>query len=84
MGLVGGNKKHGYTMFASHANPYIFLENINVMSRIVPNDGNWIEITPEQYKAIASYHSEGYVVKPAPKGGPFVISKCILANPVAV
>lgn len=77
IGLVGGNKRHGYTMLASHAHPYVFLQNINVMSRIVPNDGNWMEITPYQYNAISSYHADGYIVKPSPKGGPFVISKFI-------
>jgi|ERR1017187_6500457 hypothetical protein len=62
IGLVSGNKWHGYTFIASHAHPNVMLGKIHVQSRMVPNDGHWIEVTPEMYNIAASFHVSGYKV----------------------
>lgn len=76
VGLLGGNKKYGYTFVASHANPIVVLGRINTRSRIVPNDRNWKEIIPGQFNAAAIFHASGYKVKlPASCGQLPLISK---------
>lgn len=75
IGLLHGNKKHGYKFAASSANPAVFLQEILIPTRIVPNDGHWIEISAKDFVVVSQVHSSGYKVKPAPKGGPAVISK---------
>ena len=73
--LLSGNKRHGYMFAASSAHPSVFLQNIWIQTRIVPNDGHWIEISAKDFVMTSQVHSSGYKVKPAPKGGPCVISK---------
>lgn len=77
IGLLSGNKKHGYTFAASHAHPYsVALGKLHVDSRVVPNDGHWIEVSPEAFNLVSQCHSGGYKVKPPDKaGGRAVISK---------
>ena len=76
IGLLRGNKAHGYWFAASSAHPAVFLQDVWVQSRIVPNDGHWIEIVPDTFVAISQIHASGYKIKPAlKKGGSAVISK---------
>lgn len=76
IGLVGGNKKHGYTFIASHAHPNVMLGRIYIQSRMVPNDGHWIEVTPESYGIVSNIHASGYKVTfPTKRGERPVISK---------
>lgn len=77
IGLLGGDKKHGYTFAASHAHPYAMLGRIYIQSRVVPNDGHWIEIDPAMFNVASAVHVSGHKVKfPAGKSGEFpVISK---------
>ena len=76
IGLLHGDKRHGYWFVAHHVDPMVVcLDKIMVLNRIVPNDGHWTEISLRDYNVVASFHIAGYKVKPAPKGGPALISK---------
>jgi hypothetical protein len=75
IGLLHGNKKHGYKFAASSANPSAFLREVWIQTRIVPNDGHWTEIGPKDFVMVSQVHSSGYKVKPALRGGPCLISK---------
>lgn len=68
IGLLYGDKKHGYVFAASHANPSTMLGKIQAMSRIVPNDGNWTEITPEQFNVASALHWKGQVMQMTANG----------------
>ncbi len=61
--LMSGDKKHGYQFVGSHANPCVLLGNFQLLSRIVPNDGNWNEITTDMFNLASTCHTSGYVVK---------------------
>jgi hypothetical protein len=61
--LLRGDKKHGYKFAASHAHPNVWLGKIQTLSRIVPNDGNWIEIEPAMFNIASAFHYSGHVVK---------------------
>lgn len=61
--LLDGNKKKGYEFAGSHAHPKVILGKFQLMSRIVANDGNWTEITPQQFNIVAAYHSYGGTVR---------------------
>jgi len=63
IGLLSGDKKHGYQLAASSAHPSVWLGKIQVMSRVVPNDGNWIEIGPEEFNVASALHVTGHVAK---------------------
>jgi hypothetical protein len=52
--LMYGDKKHGYVFAAQHANPAVWLGTVQTLSRIVPNDGNWIDISPEQFNVASA------------------------------
>lgn len=58
IGLICGNMHRGYTFIASHSHPNVMLEKIQVQSRIVPNDGHWLEIDPEAYNIASILHSQ--------------------------
>lgn len=74
--LLRGDKKHGYILAASHAHPNVWLGQIQLMSRVIPNDGRWIEIAPEMFNVASTFHVTGYKVKlPSQRGEPPVISK---------
>jgi hypothetical protein len=76
--LLGGEKKKGYRFAGSHAHPYVVLGTFQLLSRIVPNDGNWIEITPYGFNVASHYHSQGYVMRLSDKPGePPVITKYV-------
>ena len=60
--LVGGNKKHGYTFLASHTCRNFLPGKINIQSRIVPNDGYWWEIPPQEYANVVYNHGEGRAI----------------------
>ena len=77
IGLLSGDKKHGYQFAGSHANPSVWLGTFQLMSRIVPNDGNWIEIDHKIFNVASVLHVTGHIVKfPAKKGRELpVISK---------
>jgi len=75
IGLLHGNKKHGYRFAASSAHPAAILQEIWIQTRIVPNDGHWTEISSKDFMVASQIHSSGYKVKPASKGRPCVISK---------
>ena len=63
IGLLSGCKKHGYTFVGSHANHAVFLGTFRLLSRVVPNDGNWIEVDPQTFNVASSLHVSGHVVK---------------------
>ena len=68
IGLLRGDKKHGYLFAGSHANPPVFLGTFQLLSRIIPNDGNWTEIDPSMFNAASAFHTTGHVIKfPAKK-----------------
>lgn len=76
IGLLGGDKKHGYQFAGSHANRAVWLGKIQVLSRIVPNDGNWIEIDPATFNIASACHVTGHVVNlPSKRGEIPVITK---------
>jgi hypothetical protein len=60
--LLGGSKKKGYRFQASHINRDFVPGKINIQSRIVPNDGNWIEIPPQEFAICAYRHGMGLPV----------------------
>ena len=66
--LLRGDKKHGYKLAASHANRNVWLGQIQLQSRIIPNDGSWIEIDPAIFNVASTLHVSGYVTK-FPSGG---------------
>jgi hypothetical protein len=50
IGLVEGTKRRGYWFLATHADPNVIcLNKIMVLSRVVPNDGHWTEISPDMF-----------------------------------
>ncbi len=63
IGLLSGDKKHGYRFAGSHANPSVFMGTFQLLSRIVPNDNNWIEIDPEMFNVASALHITGHVIK---------------------
>lgn len=78
--LLRGDKRHGYVFAASHAHPLVWLGRIQMMSRVVPNDGNWREIDTDMFKAASAFHVTGHVIKFPPllhgkKQLPFVSKK---------
>jgi hypothetical protein len=76
IGLLRGDKKHGYQFAGSSAHPVVYLGTFQLLSRIVDNDGNWTEIDPEMYNLIHTFHMGGYKVKlPKKLGEEIVISK---------
>lgn len=60
--LMRGDMEHGYEWAASHANPAIVSGKIYTRSRVVPNDGNWSEISDDMFRVAAAVHSTGHVV----------------------
>ena len=76
IGLLHGNKRLGYTFAASHAHPNVMLGQIQVLSRIVPNDDHWMEIDPEAYNIASILHASGHKLKiPRVAGNLPVITK---------
>lgn len=63
IGLLRGDKKSGYELAASHAHPNAWLGKIHILSRVVPNDGNWVEIDPQMFNVASAFHTTGHVVK---------------------
>ena len=61
--LIGGTKKHGYTFIASHTCREFLPGKINIQSRIVPNDGYWKEIPPQEFDIVAYQHGMGNPVR---------------------
>lgn len=61
--LLHGDKKHGYTFAASHANPAAWLGKIHTLSRTVANDGNWVEVDKGTFNVAAGCHITGHVLK---------------------
>jgi hypothetical protein len=57
--LIGGNKRHGYTFIAGHTCRNFITGKIYMQSRIVPNDGHWKEIPPQEFAVVAYHHGEG-------------------------
>lgn len=66
--LLYGDKKHGYYFIGSAAQPNIFLGKFWLLSRVIPNDENWVEIDPGIFNVISAFHSVGHVIK-FPAGG---------------
>ena len=76
IGLLRGDKRHGYQFAASYANPILWLGKIQVQSRIVPNDGNWTEINNNMFKVASASHIMGYTIRqPSQKGKLPLLSK---------
>jgi hypothetical protein len=61
--LIRGDKKHGYQFLGSHAHTSVMLGNFQLLSRIVPNDGNWIEIDEAEFSAASAFHVGGYAIR---------------------
>lgn len=64
--VIGGDEKHGYKMRATVANPITYLGVINIFSREVPNNGNWIEISEEVFGLASSLHTFGHGIRHVP------------------
>lgn len=74
--LLRGDKKHGYQLAASSAHPNVWLGQIQLLTRVIPNDGNWVEIAPEMFNVASAFHVSGHKVKLPQKAGELpVISK---------
>ena len=67
--LLSGNHIHGYVCAASVFYPNLMYGTIRVGSRIVPNDGHWVEIDAKTFNLIRWFHVKGIKGKPTPKGG---------------
>lgn len=61
--LLSGTKKKGYRFAAASAHPRVWLGQIQILSRIVANDGNWIEIDPKLFNAASALLIDGQKVK---------------------
>ena len=61
--LNGKNKEHGYKFVGSSAHPNMVLREFWALSRVVNNDGNWIEISINEFNSVSKVHAAGYVVK---------------------
>lgn len=74
--LLRGSKKNGYVFACSHAKPCAAMRTLNLLSRIIPNDGEWTEVfaksktnnkITEEYAPAAAFwiisraHSNGIV-----------------------
>lgn len=57
--LLRGNKRRGYQLEGSCNNPIMFVGRFQLVSRVVPNDGNWIEITQAGFGVASTLHSAG-------------------------
>ncbi len=68
--LISGNKTRGYTFRSAHTCRNFLPGDITMRTRVVPNDGYWLEITPQDF--VVAYHviNQGYTVKmtEAPEG----------------
>ncbi len=74
--LLRGDKKHGYQLAASSAHPNVWLGQIQILTRVIPNDGSWIEVAPEMFNVASACHVSGHVVRlPSKRGEPPVIAK---------
>jgi len=70
IGLLCGDKRHGYQLAASHANSNVWLGQIQLRTRVIPNDGRWTEISHSEFNVASAWHNSGHVVKfPAIKDG---------------
>lgn len=68
--VLGGNQKMGYQTFGSHANPSVFLGKFQLLSRVIPDDENWIEIDFQMFNVVSTFHASGHVVSlPAKNDG---------------
>jgi len=63
IGLLYGDKRHGYLFAASYANPILWLGKIQIQSRIVPNDDNWIEIDRAMFNVASILHIRGHTMR---------------------
>jgi hypothetical protein len=61
--LLGGNKTRGYIFQASHTCRNFMPGKITIRSRVVPNDGYWVEIPPQEFVVCNYLHGEGRAVK---------------------
>lgn len=61
--LLRGSKKKGYLFAGSNANPSVWLGTFSLLSRIVPNDGNWIEIDKQTFNVASAFHVTGHVIQ---------------------
>jgi hypothetical protein len=62
--LSSGNRKKGYTFLASTPHPAVFLQRIHLRSRVIPNDGKWVEFNVSYFKAVTKFHGVGMTVTP--------------------
>lgn len=61
--LLRGDNKHGYQFAGSHVNSSVLTRTFQLLSRIVPNDGNWKEIAPEIFNVSSALHITGHIIK---------------------
>jgi len=61
--LLRGDKSHGYEFAASHAHSSVWLGRIYIRSRVVLDDGNWIEVDPSVFNAASALHIHGNVLR---------------------
>lgn len=61
--LLGGNKSRGYVFQVSHTRRDFIPGKVNIQSRIVPNDGYWTEIPPQEFAVVAYHHGMGNYVR---------------------
>jgi hypothetical protein len=63
IGLLGGDKRLGYQFAGTHVHCKVILGRFWLDSRVVPNDGNWIEISPKIFNVASTLHTTGWVLK---------------------
>jgi len=73
--LLKGSKKHGYTFAGSNANPSVWLGKFYLLSRIIPNDGSWIEVDEALFNIASAFHVSGYITQLSPEKLPAAIIK---------
>lgn len=60
--LLGGDKRSGYDLTTSYAHPAAWMHELQILTRIVPNDGTWIEIDHATFFVASTLHVTGYVM----------------------
>ena len=63
IGLLGGSKKKGYNFVASYVQPTMWLGMIQTLSRVVPNDGSFLEIDRKMFEAASALHFKGLLLR---------------------
>jgi hypothetical protein len=64
--LKSGDRKKGYKLAVSSAR-YFLNGDLQVLSRVIPNDGEWWELEFASFRDVAFMHANGFKVLAAPR-----------------